>query len=71
MKTYKAVYEFEVLDKLRNGVEVHVLDKESGTTYCMSKLNVMSVLDAIDHDNSDNRYEFWEEIDDEDNKTDE
>ena len=71
MKTYKAVYEFEVLDKLRNGVEVYVLDKKSGTTYRMSKLNVMNVLDAIDHDNSDNRYEFWEEIDDEDNKTDE
>lgn len=72
MAKYSAVYRFEVLEKLRKGVEVYVLDRESGKTCCMSRLNVMSVLDVIDHNNdSDNRYEMWEVIDAEDGKTDE
>lgn len=71
MAMYKLVYNFEVLDKLRSGGEVYVLDRESRSVSRMSKLNVIEVVKIIDHDNKDNRYEMWETIGTKDGKKDE
>ena len=71
MAMYKLVYNFEVLDKLRSGGEVYVLDRESRSVSRMSKLNVIEVVKIIDHDSKDNRYEMWEAIGTKDGKKDE
>ena len=61
-KNYKKVYYFNVLDELKNGETVYVIDKEDKT---ISKVNTMVAEDLItllDYPHDDDRFEFYKII---------
>ena len=70
MKTYESVYSFVVIDKIREGKTVFVLDKENEKVMKVNELTVDQLMRLLRNDESTpNRYYFWysEETDNETN----
>ena len=64
MKTYKSIYGWEVLEKIREGKKVYVLDREDKSVVCVNDVSVKDLAQIeIYGKESKNRFEFWiEEI---------
>lgn len=58
MATYKTIYSFNVLDAIKEGKQVRVLDKEKDTVLNASEMRGSYLVEAIYEDS--NRFEFWE-----------
>lgn len=64
MKTYNTIYSFEVLDKIKEGAKVYVLDREEKAVYCVNDISVadLAQLEIFGKTNK-KRFEYWiEEI---------
>lgn len=63
MRVYKEIYSFRVLDEIKNGEKVYLIDKsEIDSDEAIQEVNSMTVEDIlflIECDNSNKRYEFF------------
>ena len=53
------VYPFEVLDKIKENKTVKCIDKIRGVIKTANNLEMQDFVEILNHDNSDNRYEFY------------
>ena len=58
-RTAVRVYPFEVLDKIKEGETVNCIDKIRGVIKIANNLEMQDFVEIINHDNSDNRYDFY------------
>ena len=58
---YTKIYDFQVLDELKKYQAVFVVDKQSAEVKLINAMDVARFITIINHDNSDNRYEFYKE----------
>lgn len=67
MKKYSNVYAWEVLDKIKNGKIVYLINKDCrNSTLAIRSVNhnmsVQELVNIVNSDNKNNQYEFFEEI---------
>ena len=58
---YKSVYPRWVLDDIKSGKRVYVLDKQTQVVHTMNELSLSTAL-KITESPEDGRYEFWYEV---------
>lgn len=61
MKNFKTIYPFEVIEHLKQGDYVGVLDREMKTAYNVRHLKVSALVDMLSYVEPDERYYFWAE----------
>ena len=60
MKTYITIYDFEVIEKVKNGFTVHALDRERACVFCVNDMTVSDLAKLmISKTYNHTRYEFW------------
>lgn len=59
MKKAIKIYDFEVLDKIKEGKEVYCIDRVSGTIKIVRTMKINEFAKIKNHENDDNRYEFY------------
>lgn len=63
MSRFETIYSFRVLDEIGAGKTVYVVDRtkaDQSTAICTAnEMYAGELLQIINHDNSDNRYEFF------------
>ena len=57
MKKYNTIYSFNVIDSIREGKKVYMLDRESALVYEAANVKACTLIQAIDDDTY--RFEFW------------
>lgn len=66
MNKYKTVYNFNVLEELKKGEEVYIIDKSKRySTESITKASEMKakfLIDIIESENKDERYEFYKVV---------
>lgn len=67
MKKYSNVYAWEVLDKIKNGKIVYLINKDyRNSTLAIRSVNhnmsAQELVNIVNSDNKNNQYEFFEEI---------
>lgn len=62
MRKYEAVCISDVLDEVVNGERIFLLNRETNDVREVSNMSVGSFVNAFNHDNKDNRYEFYKEV---------
>ena len=70
MKKYQTVYSFRVLDEITVGEIVYVVDRSQeyscNSIQQANHMKTEELLRVINHDNSNNRYEFYKIVESED-----
>lgn len=59
MKKAFKIYDFEVLDKIKEGETVNCIDKIRCVIKIANNLEMQDFVEIINHENDDNRYEFY------------
>ena len=62
----KELYHFEIEEAITNGMRVHCIDRLTKTVMSVNEMSVQQYMSIANHDNSDNRYEFYIEEETED-----
>lgn len=62
MRKYEAVCISDVLDEVVNGERIFLLNRETNSVREVSNMSVGSLVNVFNHDNKDNRYEFYKEV---------
>ena len=62
MRKYEAVCISDVLDEVVNGERIFLLNRETNDVRKVSNMSVGSLVNVFNHDNKDNRYEFYKEV---------
>lgn len=62
MRKYEAVCISDVLDEVVNGERIFLLNRETNDVREVSNMSVGSLVNVFNHDNKDNRYEFYKEV---------
>ena len=70
MKTYKNIYAFDVADKIKNGKEVYILDRQKETVNNVLDIDVKIYIEATAGEPNGNRFAFWtiEEVEETENE---
>ena len=58
---YVSIYGWEILDKVKEGKVVYILDRTNKETYCTDSLTVVGLADMLSQDNTGGRFVFWYE----------
>ena len=64
---YIKIYEFQAMDKIREGKEVLMLDRKFNEVNSVNFMFVGVLAEIINEKNEDNRYEFWYAEEEEEN----
>ena len=56
---YKELYHFEVVEAIANNKRVNCVDRRMETVQLVNTMTIQQYLSITNHDNSDNRYEFY------------
>jgi hypothetical protein len=62
MRRYEAVCSSDVLDEIKSGESVFLFNKAINDVKLVNKMTVDSLVKVFKHDNKDNRYEFYKEV---------
>lgn len=62
MTKYESIYSFNVLDALKNREIIFMLDRSKNTVVSVNDMYVDKFASVVNHDNKDNRYEFYKEV---------
>ena len=62
MRKYETVCISDVLDEVVNGERIFLLNRETNDVREVSNMSVGSLVNVFNHDNKDNRYEFYKEV---------
>lgn len=62
MRKYEAVYSFDVLDEVANGERILLIDRATESINSLDEINTRDLAIAIKAENKDNRYEFYKEV---------
>lgn len=62
MRKYEAVCISDVLDEVVNGERIFLLNRATNDVREVSNMSVGSLVNVFNHDNKDNRYEFYKEV---------
>lgn len=58
MEKYKPIYNFEVIGALKEGKNVHMLDRKTDSVYIVFSMNTGFLIEALDS-KEENRFDFW------------
>lgn len=59
MIRFKELYHFEVEEAIANDKRVNCIDRKLGTVQLVNAMTLEQYMSIANHDNSDNRYEFY------------
>ena len=59
MKKAIKIYDFEVMDKIKEGKEVYCIDRFLTTIKIVRSMKINEFAKIKNHENDDNRYEFY------------
>lgn len=59
MKKYETIYPFEVINKLKEGKEVFVLDRNLKEVRSVGAMSVGAFVTIQNAQNAEERFEFW------------
>lgn len=62
MRKYEAVCSSDVLDGIKSGETIFLLDRAVNDVIWVNNMSVDSLVKVFKHDNKDNRYEFYKEV---------
>lgn len=62
MIKYESVCNSDVLDEIKSGESVFLFNKAINDVKLVNKMTVDSLVKVFKHDNKDNRYEFYKEV---------
>lgn len=62
MTKYESVYDFNVLDEIKSGKDIFLLNRATNNVSWVNGMTVESLVKVFKHDNKDNRYEFYKEV---------
>lgn len=62
MIKYENVCSSDVLDEIKSGETIFLLNRETNDVREVSNMSVGSLVNVFNHDNKDNRYEFYKEV---------
>lgn len=71
---YESIYSFKVLDEILSGNDVYIIDKDLIATNVQNAITKANDITAgilaniINHDNSDNRFEFFKIVGEKENE---
>jgi hypothetical protein len=65
MEKYVTIYAFEMLDMIKQGKTVYMLDKAIREVFCVNDMPVKYLVRVLNDDNAHKRYEIWYAEDDE------
>lgn len=64
MKIYETLYHFNVIDAIKAGKAVYVLDKETAEVHCVNYLRVDRFVRILEQSKEcKERFEFWHDYD--------
>lgn len=61
MKTYKTIFTFEVFEKINDGEQVYVLDRQNKSVALLNDMDAQSAVKIVNEKSKEGRYEFWYE----------
>jgi sortase (surface protein transpeptidase) len=56
---YEKIYAFQVLDKIKGGKTVYMLDRQQFYVCIVNDIRVCILMDVLNTKDTTNRYEFW------------
>ena len=59
MITFETVYGFNVLEEIKGGRQIQVVDKLQGTVMCANVMTVEKLLKILYNEKEKNRYDFY------------
>ena len=59
MAIYNTIYSFEVFDKINEGKNVFVTDRQNRSVALINDMDVESAVRVVNAENRTRRYEFW------------
>lgn len=59
MIKFKELYHFEIEEAITKNKRVNCIDRKMGTVQLVNAMTVQQYLSITNHDNSDNRFEFY------------
>lgn len=62
MIKYESVCNSDVLDEIKSGKNIFLLDRATNNVSLVTDTIVESLVKVFKHDNKDNRYEFFKEV---------
>ena len=62
MRKYEAVYSSDVLDEIKSGKDIFLLNRATNNVSWVNGMTVGSLVKVFKHDNKDNLYEFYMEV---------
>ena len=62
MIKYESVCNSDVLDEIKSGETIFLLNRATNDVRWVNNMSVDSLVKAFKHDNKDNRYEFYMEV---------
>lgn len=62
MRKYEAVYSSDVLDEIKSGRDIFLLNRATNNVSWVNGMTVGSLVKVFKHDNKDNIYEFYKEV---------
>ena len=62
MRKYETVYSFNVLDEAANGERILLIDRATESINSLDEISTRDLAIAIKAENKDNRYEFYKEV---------
>ena len=62
MTKYESVCNSDVLDGIKSGETIFLLDRAAHDVIWVNNMSVDSLVKVFKHDNKDNRYEFYKEV---------
>jgi hypothetical protein len=62
MIKYESVCNSDVLDEIKSGKNIFLLDRATNNVSWVTDMTVESLVKVFKHDNKDNRYEFFKEV---------
>lgn len=62
MRKYEAVYSSDVLDEIKSGKDIFLLNRTTNNVSWVNGMTVGSLVKVFKHDNKDNIYEFYKEV---------
>lgn len=62
MRKYEAVYSSDMLDEIKSGKDIFLLNRATNNVSWVNGMTVGSLVKVFKHDNKDNIYEFYKEV---------
>lgn len=62
MIKYESVCNSDVFDEIKNGESFFLLNRATNDVRWVNNMSVDSLVKVFKHDNKDNRYEFYKEV---------